>query len=253
MPSLDLINKVLFYFSVLHFSVERSGQQKNVGQKNVRLVPSCSRTFWFTLQVLSAIAEATLLMRSSKKVPGDRDMRAIPRWARVALAARTLRRVQPLLLVSWPKATRKFQRAVEWAIAEGESAATQGSPTPDMQDAGSAAVKVLGDRPMNAVTAYYLAAAASGVSFSGKLLNASRAQYALEQARLAVYFFDEDHDAPCNSAFSFSRSTSFDCAWALAPTDKTANRKITHLNIALAPLVSARRRRAAWSSQRRQV
>ena len=29
-------NKVLFYFSVLHFSVDRSGQQKNVGQKNVR-------------------------------------------------------------------------------------------------------------------------------------------------------------------------------------------------------------------------
>jgi len=196
MPSLDPINKVLFYFSVLHFSVERSGQQKNVGQKNVRLVPSSSRTFWFTLQILSPTAEATLLMRSFKKVPGDRNMRAIPRWARVALAARTLRRVQPLLLVSWPKATRKFQRAVEWAIAEGESAATQGSPTPDLQDAGSAAVKVLGDRPMNAVTAYYLAAAASGVSSSGQQLSASRAQYALEEARLAVYFFDEDHDAP---------------------------------------------------------
>ena len=29
-------NKVPFYFSVPHFSVERSGQQKNAGQKNVR-------------------------------------------------------------------------------------------------------------------------------------------------------------------------------------------------------------------------
>ena len=72
-------------------------------------------------------------MKSSKKVPGDRDMRAIPRWARVALAAHTVRRVQPLLLVSWPKATKKSQRGVEWAIAEGESAATQGSPTPDLK------------------------------------------------------------------------------------------------------------------------
>jgi len=136
-------------------------------------------------------------MRSSEKVPVDRDMRAIPRWARVALAARTLRRVQPLLLVSWPKATRKFQRGVEWAIAEGEIAATQGSPTPDLGYAGAAAVKVLGDRPMNAVTAYYLASAASQVSFSGQQLSASgMAQAALEQARWAVYYFEEDHNAP---------------------------------------------------------
>jgi hypothetical protein len=64
-------------------------------------------------------------MKSSKKVINDSDMRAIPRWARVALAARTLRRIQQLLLANWPKATKKFQRGVEWAIAEGESAATQ--------------------------------------------------------------------------------------------------------------------------------
>ena len=75
-------------------------------------------------------------MRSSKKVPVVLDMQAIPRWARVALAARTARRVQPLVLASWPKATKKFQRGVEWAIAEGESAARQGSPTPDLKDAG---------------------------------------------------------------------------------------------------------------------
>jgi hypothetical protein len=121
-------------------------------------------------------------MRSSRKVPIDRDMRSIPRWARVALAARTLRRVQPLLLVSWPKATIKFQRSIEWAIAEGESAATQGSPTPDLKDAGAATVKVLGNSPMNAVTAYYLASAASQVSHSGQQLSASGAQFALEQA-----------------------------------------------------------------------
>jgi hypothetical protein len=135
-------------------------------------------------------------MKSSKKVPVERDMRTIPRWARVALAARTLRRVQPLLLASWPKATKKFQQSIEWAIAEGESAATQGSPTPDLEDAGAAAVKVMGDRPMNAVTAYYLASAASDVSFSGQQLSASRARAALEQAHWAVYFFEKDHDAP---------------------------------------------------------
>ena len=135
-------------------------------------------------------------MRTSKKVPADCDMRAIPRWARVALAARTLRRVQPLLLVSWPKATMKSQRGVEWAIAEGESAATQGSPTPDLKDAGAAAMNARSHAPMNAVTANFLAYAASRVSFSSQQLSASGAQIALEQARLAVYCFEIDHNAP---------------------------------------------------------
>jgi hypothetical protein len=136
-------------------------------------------------------------MKLPKKVPVERDLRTIPRWARVALAARTLRRVQPLLLVSWPKATKKFQRGIEWAIAEGESAATQGRATPDLGDAGWAAVKILGDRPMKAVTAYYLATAASHVSGSGQQLSASgMAQSALEQARWAVYFFEKEHNSP---------------------------------------------------------
>ncbi len=135
-------------------------------------------------------------MKSYKKVPVDRDMRAIPRWARVALAARTLRRVQPLLLISWPKATKKFQRGVEWAIAEGESAAAQGSPTPDLKDAGMTAMNVIGDEPMNAVTANYLAFAASRVSFSGQQPGASDAQFALEQAHWAAYYFEKNHDAP---------------------------------------------------------
>jgi hypothetical protein len=136
-------------------------------------------------------------MKTSKKVPGDRDMRAIPRWARVALAARTVRRIQPLLLVSWPKATRKSQRGVEWAIAEAESAATQGSPTPDLKDAGAAAMNARGHAPMNAVTANFLANAASHVSASGQQLSATiMARAALEQARWAVYWFEEYHDAP---------------------------------------------------------
>jgi hypothetical protein len=135
-------------------------------------------------------------MKSSKKVPAERDLRTIPRWARVALAARTLRRVQPLLLVSWPKATKKFQQSIEWAIAEGESAATQGTATPDLQDAGMAALEVRSDAPMDAPTANYLANAAAHVSHSGQQLRSSvMAQAALEQAHLAVYFFDEIPDA----------------------------------------------------------
>lgn len=122
-------------------------------------------------------------------------MQAIPRWARVALAARTLRRVQPLLLVIWPKATRKFQRGVEWAIAEGEQAAAQGKPTPDLKDAGMAAMDVYGSQPMTAVPAGYLAFAASRVSFGAQQLKGSDAQFALEQARWAAYHFEVEHKA----------------------------------------------------------
>ncbi len=51
--------------------------------------------------------------------------------------------------------------------------------------------------PMKAVTANFLAYAASRVSFSGQQLSTSlMAQSALEQALLAVYFFFEEiHDA----------------------------------------------------------
>src|SRR5262245_50308739 len=107
-------------------------------------------------------------MKSPKNVPSERDMQAIPRWARVALAARTLRRLQPLLLACWPKATRKFQRGVDWAITEGESAAAQGGTTADLNNAGMAAMDVYGDAPMDATTANYLAFAAARVSSGGQ-------------------------------------------------------------------------------------
>jgi hypothetical protein len=135
-------------------------------------------------------------MRSSKKVPSERDMQAIPRWARVALAARTMRRLQPLLIAAWPKATRRYREGVEWAIAEGERAAAQGCPTPDLSDAGMAAMNVYGDQPMKAETAGYLAFAASRVSFSSQQPSAPSAQFALEEALWAVHHFEEDHAAP---------------------------------------------------------
>jgi hypothetical protein len=135
-------------------------------------------------------------MKSSKNVPSDRDMQAIPRWARVALAARTLRRIQPLLLASWPKATRKYRQGVEWAIAEGERAAAQGRSTPDLQEAGMAAMDVYGSEPMDATTANFLTFAASRVSFGGQQRNASDAQLSLKDALLAVSCFEEEHAAP---------------------------------------------------------
>jgi hypothetical protein len=125
-------------------------------------------------------------MKSPKKVPTDRDLQAIPRWARIALAARTLRRLQPLLLGSWSKATRKFQRSVEWAIAEGEKAASQGGITPDLRKAGIAAMESYRDGPPIALPANYLAYAAARVCFGCRRPSAADAQFALKKDPMAL-------------------------------------------------------------------
>ena len=80
-------------------------------------------------------------------IPQQDDLKRLPRWARVALIARTVRRIQPLYLEAWPKAPRKFQDAIEAAIAEGELAASQGKRTPDLNEAGQAAMKLCGKAP----------------------------------------------------------------------------------------------------------
>lgn len=136
-------------------------------------------------------------MKARKKVPGEDDLRSLPRWARVALAARTLRRVQPLLQASWPRATQKFQRAVAGAITEGEHAATVGSTTPNLKDAGMAAMEVYGQGPMGAATPDYLAFAAARVSFAAMQSSSTlEAHIALDSALWASDFFEMEHEAP---------------------------------------------------------
>jgi len=128
-------------------------------------------------------------MKMHKTVPSDGDLQSIPRWARVALIARTLRRVQPLLLASWPTATKKFQRNMDWAIAEGEAAAAAGGITPDLHRAGMAAMDVYGNAPMDADIANQLAFAASRVSFCAQQPNVRDGAYTLEHALAGVESF----------------------------------------------------------------
>ena len=130
------------------------------------------------------------MAKSAEDVPQDADMEQIPRWARVVLAARTLRRVQPLLLASWPKATKKYQRGIEWAILEAELAASQAAPTPDIGDAAAAAGQLRGTEPMRVTPPNYLSSAAALVASSVVGLRASLAQHAIEQAVWAVDFYE---------------------------------------------------------------
>lgn len=135
------------------------------------------------------------MVKSHKDVPQEADLQLIPRWARVALVGRTLRRVLPLLLASWPAATKKFQRAVEWAIAEGESAASQATATADLKNAGMAAMDVYGTQPMRCEPAGYIAFSAARVSFSAREPQADSAQDGIEQAAWAVYWYEFNQKA----------------------------------------------------------
>ena len=136
------------------------------------------------------------MTKSHEDVPQDTDMHQIPRWARVALVGRSLRRVQPLLLACWPDATEEFQCGVEWAISEGELAASQAAATADLKSAGMAAMDVYGTQPMDSgLPAGYIAFAAARVSFSAREPQAGSAQFGIEQAACAVYWYEFNQKA----------------------------------------------------------
>lgn len=60
------------------------------------------------------------------KTPTKEELLKLPRWARVAFAARCARRVQPLFVKHWPKAPKEHIEAVERAITLAESSARAG-------------------------------------------------------------------------------------------------------------------------------
>src|SRR5262249_45395236 len=101
--------------------------------------------------------------------------------------------LQPLFLASWRKAPKKFQRSVDWAIAEAEMAAAQGHTTPDLKAAGMAAMDAYAARPMDVVVAGGVAFAAAHSSFGAQLLEVGGARFVLEKARWAVRYFEQDH------------------------------------------------------------
>jgi hypothetical protein len=80
-------------------------------------------------------------MASKKeKLPSQEDLREVPRWARVAFAARCARRVQPLFQAAWPDAPGEYVEAVDRAIrvAEGSAAWARADAHADEGAAGAA-------------------------------------------------------------------------------------------------------------------
>jgi hypothetical protein len=104
----------------------------------------------------------------------EADLRKLPRWAIVALAARNARRVQPLVVAAWARAPKREIEAVDTAISIAESAArgeqVSFSAAADAAAATSTAVTFAtrdeqfrrGIDPLNGVIAvYYIADAAA--------------------------------------------------------------------------------------------
>lgn len=65
---------------------------------------------------------------SEPKLPTREDIAKLPRWARVAFAARCARRALPLFKQHWPAAPDVHLRAVELAVSVAEHAAAGGVP-----------------------------------------------------------------------------------------------------------------------------
>ena len=63
-------------------------------------------------------------MAEEAKLPTEEEIARLPRWARVAFAARCARRVLPLFARHWPEAPEEHVRAVVSAVEFAEDAAT---------------------------------------------------------------------------------------------------------------------------------
>ena len=77
------------------------------------------------------MAEATL--------PTEKEIRQLPRWARVAFAARCARRALPLFVKHWPNAPRHHVEAITNAVEVAESAAGTASEAAQIDSAFAAA------------------------------------------------------------------------------------------------------------------
>ncbi|MDX1927734.1 MAG: hypothetical protein SFV81_14525 [Pirellulaceae bacterium] len=67
-----------------------------------------------------------------KELPTDDHLKTLPRWARVALVARSMRRVMPLVFKLLPDAPKQYWQMLETAISCVEQTAAEGSMHPNL-------------------------------------------------------------------------------------------------------------------------
>lgn len=64
-------------------------------------------------------------MADKNRVPNQKEIKQLPRWAQVAFAARCARRVQPIFALAWPEVSKKDIETIEAAVSASETAASQ--------------------------------------------------------------------------------------------------------------------------------
>ena len=121
------------------------------------------------------------------KLPTEEEIATLPRWARVAFAARCARRAQPFFLKAWPKAPHKHLKSIEGAISLAEAAAgVAGADAADAADADAAAADAAYAAYSAAKTADDAANAASAAAHAAHA-NAANANAAFAAAAAAAF------------------------------------------------------------------
>ena len=87
--------------------------------------------------------------RSKPLLPSRKELAALPRWARVAFAARCARRVLPIVRSKWPDAPVEHLEAVERAVSVAEGASSIASD--EAFAAAAAAYTAAADRDSYAI------------------------------------------------------------------------------------------------------
>jgi len=77
---------------------------------------------WSKVKLVSKTGEEG---EETKNIPTEEEIAQLPRWARVAFAARCARRVQPIFSAAWPDADEWHVQRIEQAISIAEDAAFQ--------------------------------------------------------------------------------------------------------------------------------
>lgn len=104
-------------------------------------------------------------MADEPNLPTEGDIARLPRWARVAFAARCARRVLPLFGHKWPDLPARYRAPVVRAVELGERSAARGIREDDGQAITQAAVLVYIeiDKRGDAVSAFSAAVAGAAI------------------------------------------------------------------------------------------
>ncbi|MCW5777789.1 MAG: hypothetical protein KIS87_15240, partial [Phycisphaeraceae bacterium] len=150
--------------------------------------------------------------RGKGKPPGDADRQSpteeelatLPRWARVAFAARCARRVQPLFKHFWPAAPEEQVRGIDTAITLSERSAAHAHADANADAAANAADFAAGAanaaNAANAAASAYAAAAsayaaAASAADAANAINAANAAYAAANAAKCAFVDATDLEA----------------------------------------------------------